>query len=71
MERAPLEAKARLSSAKLSEVLRGLGDHVGPQLEGDPAQLLAPGAQVEVDSGQSGLGGEMTGAGRTPGPVSS
>ena len=51
MEGTPLEAEARLSGAQLSEVLRRLRDHIGPQLERDPAQLLAAGAQVKVDSG--------------------
>ena len=71
VEGAPLESETRLSSTQLSEVLRRLRDNIGPQLERDPAQLLAAGAQVKVDSGKSGLGGEVASTGRTPGSIGS
>ena len=71
MEGAPLEAEARLSGTQLSEVLCRLRDHVRPQLERDSAQLLAAGAQVKVNSGESGLGGEMASTARTPGTIGS
>ena len=51
MEGAALEAEARLSGAELPEVLRSLRDDVGPELEGDSAQLLTACAQVKVDPG--------------------
>ena len=59
MEGAPLEAEARLPGAQLPEVLCGLRHDVTPELHRDPAQLLAPGAQVEVDTGELGLGREL------------
>lgn len=56
VEAGALVAEARLPGAELPEVLRSLGHHVTPELHGDPAQLLAPGAQLKVDPGKLGLG---------------
>ena len=55
-----LVPEARLPGAQLPEVLCGLRHHVTPQLHRDPAQLLAPGAQVKVDPRELGLGRKLT-----------
>ena len=60
VEGGALVSEARLPGAQLPEVLCGLRHHVTPQLHRDPAQLLAPGAQVKVDPGELGLGRELT-----------
>lgn len=60
VEGGALVPEARLPGAQLPEVLCGLRHHVTPQLHRDPAQLLAPGAQVKVDPGELGLGRELT-----------
>ena len=60
MKAGALVAEARLPGAELPEVLRSLGHHVAPELHGDPAQLLAPGAEVKVDAGKLGLGRELS-----------
>ena len=46
-----LVPEARLSSAKLPEVLRGLGSDVSPELESDAADVLPSDLHVEEDLG--------------------
>uniref|UniRef100_A0A8C5EZD5 Uncharacterized protein n=1 Tax=Gouania willdenowi TaxID=441366 RepID=A0A8C5EZD5_GOUWI len=51
MEGAPLVAKAFLSSAESSEVLRRLRHHVSTELHDNPADGVPTGGNVEEDSG--------------------
>jgi hypothetical protein len=51
MERASLVSKARLTSAKLTEVLGSLGDNIGTEFHDDAASGLAANGDIKKDLG--------------------